>query len=209
MSDAAAGTLPGQKANEHYGVASYGKLGMWIFLLTDGMGFAGLLIGLAVLRAAAPTWPPDPEVDKLGIPFTAVMTFVLICSSVTMVLSLAAAQEGNRKALLTWLGATIAGGLFFLLGQVKEYTGLIHEGLGLSHDHFSSTFFVITSYHGLHVFTGVMYLIAMFLLSLKRPLNKSHTNLLEIAGLFWHFVDLVWILVFTFVYLIPNPPGAH
>ncbi len=210
MSEAAAVHAPG-KADPHFGTASSGKLGMWIFLLTDGMGFAGLLIGLAILRAGAPVWPPDPEVDKLGIPFTAVMTFVLICSSVTMVMALAAANEGNRKGLLGWLGATIAGGLFFLLGQAKEWTGLMKEGMTVTHDHFGGTFYVITGFHGLHVTTGVIYLTIIFLLSLKRPVDAKHSNLVEVAGLFWHFVDLVWILVFTFIYLIPSPqvPGAH
>ncbi len=206
MSDAATATaIPGQKPVPHFGSASYGKIGMWIFLITDGLGFAGLLIALAVLRAGATQWPPNPEADRLGIPFTAVMTFVLICSSVTMVLALAAAQDGNRKQLLAWLGATVGGGLFFLCGQVFEYRHLMHEGMTLAADHFAGTFFVITSYHGLHVLTGVIYLAVMLALSVRRPLGPAHINLLEIAGLFWHFVDLVWILVFTFVYLIPNP----
>ncbi|MSP60161.1 MAG: heme-copper oxidase subunit III [Myxococcales bacterium] len=179
---------------------------MWIFLLTDGFGFAGLLIGLAILRAGAPTWPPNPELDKLGIPFTAAMTFVLILSSVTMVMALAAAQEGNRKALCGWLAATVGGGLFFLIGQVVEWSELIHEGLTVTADHFGGTFFVITGFHGAHVFTGVLYLSIMLLLSTRRKLDAKHCNMLEIAGLFWHFVDLVWILVFTFIYLIPSPP---
>src|SRR5262249_51131802 len=137
MSEAAAAEHPvSRKVDPHFGTASHGKLGMWIFLLTDGMGFAGLLIGLAILRAGAPLWPPQPEIDHLGIPFTAVMTFVLICSSVTMVMALAAAHEGNRKGLLFWLGMTICGGLFFLLGQANEWTGLIKEGMTVTHDHF-------------------------------------------------------------------------
>jgi heme/copper-type cytochrome/quinol oxidase subunit 3 len=214
MSEAAAAHAPhGRKTtlnDPHFGKASYGKIGMWIFLLTDGFGFAGLLIGLAIIRGGAPTWPPNPELDKLGIPFTAVMTFVLILSSVTMVMALAAAQEKNRKATLGWLGATVAGGLFFLLGQAKEWSGLIHEGLGVTVDHFGGTFFVITGFHGLHVTIGVIYLICMLIATRKAVMGPKHSNLLEIAGLFWHFVDLVWILVFTFVYLIPTPPpGAN
>src|SRR5258708_5829883 len=116
MSDAAEHAID-SKVDPHFGVASHGKIGMWIFLLTDGFGFAGLLIALGILRAAAPAWPPNPELDKLGIPFTAVMTFVLICSSVTMVMALAASQEGNKRGTMGWLAATIAGGLFFLCGQ--------------------------------------------------------------------------------------------
>ncbi len=207
MSEAAIDHAPvGERVDPHFGTASNGKLGMWIFLLTDGFGFAGLLIALAILRSGAATWPPNPEIDKLGIPFTAVMTFVLILSSVTMVMALSAAHEGNRKGLVGWLAATVAGGLFFLLGQAKEWTGLISEGLTITSDHFGATFFVITGFHGLHVTTGVIYLFVILMLSLRRPIDHKHANLVEVAGLFWHFVDLVWILVFTFIYLIPSPP---
>jgi heme/copper-type cytochrome/quinol oxidase subunit 3 len=187
-----------------FGKATSGKLGMWIFLLTDAMSFGGLLLGYAILRSGSHNWP-DPS-TRLGIPFTAVMTFVLICSSVTMVLALAGAQEKNKKALVGWLAATIAGGLFFLGGQVYEYTHLIHEKhMGLSVDQMSSTFFITTGFHGLHVFTGVTYLTVILFLAMKGKFTdgpKASGNMVEIAGLFWHFVDLVWILVFTFIYLI-------
>jgi cytochrome c oxidase subunit III len=210
MSEAAVEHAIGTPVDPHFGTASHGKMGMWIFLLTDGMGFAGLLIALAIMRAGAPEWPPNPHIDHLGIPFTALMTFVLICSSVTMVMALAAGQDGNRRGLCGWLAATVGGGLFFLCGQAYEWTHLIEHGLTVTADHFGGTFYVITGFHGLHVFTGVSYLTVILLLSLRRPLDHGHNNLVEIAGLFWHFVDLVWILVFTFIYLIPSPTtGAH
>jgi heme/copper-type cytochrome/quinol oxidase subunit 3 len=208
MSTAAAEHAVGKKLDPHFGTASNGKLGMWIFLLTDGMGFAGLLIGLAIMRAGAPAWPPNPEVDKLGIPFTAVMTFVLILSSVTMVMALAACGEKNKKATMGWLAATIAGGLFFLCGQAKEWTGLIREGMTITSDHFGAFFYVVTGYHGLHVLTGVLYLTASLIRTSRKGTTPEHANFLEIAGLFWHFVDLVWILVFTFIYLIPSPQAV-
>jgi heme/copper-type cytochrome/quinol oxidase subunit 3 len=192
------------EAGFDFGRATSGKLGMWIFLLTDAMSFGGLLLGYAILRSGSHNWP-DPS-TRLGIPFTAVMTFVLICSSVTMVLALAGAQEKNKKALVGWLAATIAGGLFFLGGQVYEYTHLIHEKhMGLSVDQMSSTFFITTGFHGLHVFTGVTYLTVILFQSMTGKYTdgpKASANNVEIAGLFWHFVDLVWILVFTFIYLI-------
>src|SRR3954452_9296673 len=105
-----------------FGVATSGKLGMWIFLLTDAMSFGGLLLGYGILRSGSHNWP-DPA-TRLGIPFTAGMTFLLICSSVTMVMALAAAQEKNKKQMLLWLGLTILGGVMFLCGQAKEYTEL-------------------------------------------------------------------------------------
>ena len=185
------------------GSATSGKVGMWIFLLTDAMSFGGLLLAYGILRAGSHNWP-DPT-TRLGIPFTAGMTFDLICSSVTMVLALAAAQRKDKKWLLIWLGLTILGGAAFLGGQAKEYTGLIHEGAGMSVDQMWSTFFLTTGFHGLHVFTGVTYLSVIFVQALGGKFTdgpNATPNHLEVAGLFWHFVDLVWILVFTFIYLI-------
>jgi len=183
-----------------FGTASDGKVGMWIFLLTDAMSFSGLLLGYGILRSQSHNWPNPAE--RLGIPSTAVMTFALICSSVSMVLALEAAKERNRKGTIQWLCATIFGGLFFLGGQVREYTNLIHEGHVFSQDQFMSTFYSVTGFHGLHVFTGVTYLIIILIRTLKGHYTNGDYNHIEICGLFWHFVDLVWILVFTFVYLI-------
>ena len=179
-------------------VSSSGKLGMWIFLLTDAMSFGGLLLAYGILRGGAHHWP-NPE-ERLGIPFTAVMTFDLILSSVTMVLALSYAQEKNWAKVKLFLLLTIVGGLFFLGGQVYEYSHLIHEKHAtFGGDHMWSTFFSTTGFHGMHVTTGVIYLTVMWIRSLQ---GKATANGIEIAGLFWHFVDLVWILVFTFVYLI-------
>ena len=187
-----------------FGAATSGKVGMWIFLLTDAMSFGGLLLAYAILRSGSHNWP-DPA-QRLGIPFTAGMTFILICSSVTMVLALAAAQEKNKKMAAFWLGMTILGGLLFLSGQVKEYTELITEkGAGITVDNMWATFFIPTSFHGLHVFSGVTYLSVIFVQTLRGKYTdgpNASANNIEIAGLFWHFVDLVWILVFTFIYLI-------
>ena len=131
------------------------------------------------------------------------MTFVLIVISLTMVLALDAAKHGNAKKAVRWLLATASGGVFFLCGQVYEYRHLIHEGFTLPSGAFPATFYVITSFHGGHVFTGVSYLlITAFGVSRGKHLENG-TNFIEIMGLFWHFVDLIWILVFTLVYLIP------
>src|SRR5205814_8835409 len=158
---------------------------------------------------------PDPA-EFLGINFTAVMTFVLICSSVTMVLALDGAQRKNKRVLCRYLFLTICGGLFFLCGQVYEYTHLMHgphmtlSGIAFFEHHardprFASTFFSITGFHGMHVFTGVTYLTVTLVMAMRGKYTdgpNASANHVEIAGLFWHFVDLVWILVFTFVYLI-------
>lgn len=195
--------------DKQFGKASPGKIGMWLFLGTDAMSFSGLLIGYAVLRASKP-WP-NPVEALGGVELSAFMTFILICSSVSMVLSIDACKMGDRKKMLKWLGLTIFGGVIFLGIQAYEYTHLIRD-LGLSlkpweykgvvYNHFGPTFYAVTGFHGLHVLTGVIYLMVMYGLGRSGRFDNANYNQLEIAGLFWHFVDLVWILVFTFVYLL-------
>ncbi len=187
-----------------YGSATAGKIGMWIFLVSDALSFAGLLIAYGILRGGAAVWhhPGEPQ---LGINFTAGLTFLLICSSVTMVLAYAAAREGNRKQAALWLAATALGGVLFLTGQFHEYFGIWHpgltkEGLVFGQSAYASTFYVITSFHGAHVFSGVCYILVTLAQWLRGKTDAGH---IELLGLFWHFVDLIWILVFTFVYLVP------
>lgn len=186
---------------DDFGVATTGKIGMWIFLLSDALSFAGLLLGYAILRAGSATWPVPSQ--ELGINFTALLTFLLICSSVTMVLAFAAATEKDKGKTSLYLGLTILGGLLFLLGQRHEYTELIHRGLTFGSSNFMSTFYVITSFHGCHVATGVLYL-SIVLIQVRRGkfVEDGNHSPIELVGLFWHFVDLIWILVFTFVYLL-------
>lgn len=192
--------------DQQFGKASPGKIGMWIFLVTDGLSFSGFLIAYAVLRAIK-DWP-NPIHALGGVGLSGFMTFLLICSSVSMVMAIDCCKRKDRQGMLNWLAATIAGGIAFLGIQVYEYTHLIgHMGMSFSnyiHGNplFASTFFAITGFHGLHVFSGVIYLITMYVLAYKGHFDNGDYNMLEIAGLFWHFVDLVWILVFTFVYLL-------
>lgn len=176
---------------------SWGKLGMWVFLAGDAMSFGGLICAYAALRIGDPNWPIPYE--HLGIALTAVMTFLLICSSVTMVKGLEAIQHGDRAGLRKFLGLTILGGSMFLAMQAYEWTHLMHGGLSLG-TLFGATFFVLTGFHGCHVFSGVVYL-SIVLLNAGKYTAQDH-NGVEIVGLYWHFVDLVWILIFTFVYLI-------
>jgi cytochrome c oxidase subunit III len=195
----------------HFGQASLGKIGMWFFLCSDALSFGGLLLAYGILRGSSTQWH-NPGEPQLGINFTAGLTFLLICSSVTMVLAHAAAVEGKRKETLLFLGLTILGGALFLTGQFKEYfgiggPGLVDEGLVFGHSAYASTFYLITSFHGCHVFTGVTYLTVIFIRTLLGKYDGGKHNHIEIAGLFWHFVDLVWIIVFTFVYLVPSSPS--
>jgi heme/copper-type cytochrome/quinol oxidase subunit 3 len=181
---------------------SWGKLGMWLFLAGDAMSFGCLIVGYGILRHASKTWPVPAEV--LGINLTAFMTFLLIVSSVWMVLSLSAIQNGEMARFKKFLGLTILGGIVFLGCQAYEWTHLLTEvlpkyNLSFSKDLFATTFFVLTGFHGMHVTGGVIYNICVLAAVSRGRYQAKHV---EIAGLYWHFVDLVWILIFTFVYLL-------
>lgn len=184
--------------------ATPGKIGMWIFLTTDAMSFSGFLIAYAWMRTKL-DWPNPAE--HLGIFLSGIATFLLICSSVSMVLAIDACKARNRQGMLNWLLVTIIGGATFLGIQAYEYTHLVHQGITLTNfahgtSLFGSTFYMITGFHGLHVATGVGYLIWEYINARNGHYDNGDYNRLEILGLFWHFVDLVWILVFTFIYLL-------
>jgi cytochrome c oxidase subunit III len=197
-----------------FGRATHGKIGMWIYLCTDAMTFAGFLLGYALLRGRTPNWPVPANV--LGLELSSIMTFILILSSVTMVIAQAKGEARNRKGLITYLAITAFGGLCFLGMQAYEYTHLIHSGMTLAHvnmvdaqgvpldiaPQFAQTFFIVTSFHGLHVLSGVIYLLIILGRAIAGKFDNGDVNHVEVCGLFWHFVDLVWILVFTFMYLI-------
>ncbi len=184
---------------------SWGKLGMWVFLAGDAMSFGTLLAGYAILRGNSANWPVPTEI--LGISLTAFMTFLLICSSVTMVKGLDAIKRGDQAGLVKFLWLTVGGGIIFLGLQAYEWTHLIQVGLGLADNKwgdslFGTTFYIITGFHGMHVTGGVIYLAVIAMRGAKGAYSATNWNEVEIAGLYWHFVDLVWILVFTFIYLL-------
>ena len=187
---------------------SLGKLGMWLFLISDAMSFGALLAAYGAIRAGAAAWAPPSE--TLGISLTAFMTLLLIGSSVTMVKALEAIQDGNQSRMCTLLGLTILGGLIFLGLQAYEWTHLIKHGLTLTtlphgvsgSTLFGPTFFTITGFHGAHVTGGVIYLTCILIQGLRGHYTADYNHKVEILGLYWHFVDLVWIMVFTFVYLL-------
>jgi cytochrome c oxidase subunit III len=179
---------------------SWGKLGMWLFLAADAMSFGGLLAGYGALRYGDPNWPRPSSI--LGIQLTAMMTFLLVCSSVTMVEALAGFRAGNQAKLRKFLALTILGGITFLSLQAFEWTHLIEHGQSIQRNNFGATFFILTGFHGMHVFSGVVYLSTILVRALMGAYENPHNNEIEIGALYWHFVDLIWILVFTFVYLL-------
>ena len=206
MSDAAVAHHPGvEPAESPLTPESWGKLGMWIFLAGDAMGFGVLLASYGAARAGSLDWP-NPA-THLGIQLTALMTFLLICSSVTMVKSLEALKRSDLPKARMFLGLTVLGGLIFLGLQAYEWTHLIHGGLKVFGNPwgatlFGASFYIITGFHGLHVTGGVIYLTAVLLAVSRIPDMHYNYVITEVAGLYWHFVDLVWIMVFTFIYLL-------
>jgi cytochrome c oxidase subunit 3 len=204
MTDAHAAALPA-----HWGGgaapfgASWQKTMMWIFIVTDGLLFSGLLCGYGFLRMASPLpWPRQSEV--FSIPFIALMTFILITSSMFMGTAVTAARLGDRGRMLLNLSLTIAGGAAFLGCQAREWTTLIHEGARLTGNpwgapQFGQTFFVLTGFHGSHVLSGLVILTITLIRSL---MGKTPAQGVELAGLYWHFVDLVWVFIFTLFYLL-------
>jgi len=178
---------------------------MWIFLAGDAVGFGTLLAGYGAMRGTSADWPNPYEV--LGINLTAIMTFLLICSSVTMVKALEWLSRGDRNRAKMFLLLTAAGGAIFVSLQAYEWTHLIHRGLHINGNPwgaslFGTSFFLVTGFHGLHVTAGVIYLLATIGVVSRRPRAMDSYNFVEITGLYWHFVDLVWIMVFTFMYLL-------
>ena len=178
------------------------KLAMWAFLGSECLLF-GALISTYLLYRGRSVSGPRPD-DVYDIPYTSVSSFVLLMSSLTMVLALAAIQRGDQRRLRVWLLATALLGASFIAGQVYEFTAFIREGLTIKTNLFGSSFFTLTGFHGAHVTLGVVMLLSLWNLSLRGNLTADRAEVVEIAGLYWHFVDVVWIVIFTVVYLIPS-----
>ncbi len=179
------------------------KLGMWVFLGSEVMFFTALIGSYIILRVAQPgAWVGHPNQTPLNIPVTAVNTFLLICSSVTMVKAFAAAQDGLQKQLRLWLVATVLIGASFVGVQVYEYRELIGHGFTPASSLFGSTFYTMTGFHGFHVTMGVICMIYVTLQAFRGRYTAQDHRGVEVIGLYWHFVDLVWIILFTIVYLV-------
>jgi cytochrome c oxidase subunit 3 len=196
------------------------KLGMWLFIVSDALTFSALLMGYSYVRASSDQWP-TPFAFSPSIIFSTVMTLCLLSSSLTMVMAVAASARKDRRKVRLWIFATILGGLSFLILHMYEWKHLIDEGLrpfGLKEGStfaevwahrwpqapplFGATFFAITGLHMFHVFTGVCYL-AWIALRVHRMRHED----VEISGLYWHFVDLVWMFVFPLIYLMSVDMG--
>jgi heme/copper-type cytochrome/quinol oxidase subunit 3 len=178
------------------------KLGMWLFLGSECLLFGGLITTYLLYRVPAPGTGIGPG-DLYDIPFTSITSFVLLMSSLTMVLAVSALEASDHFRFRLWTVATALLGSVFISGQVYEFTVFLREGLGFTTNRSSSAFFTLTGFHGVHVTLGIVMLVSMLLFSLRGHLPAAKAEVAEVVGLYWHFVDVVWILIFTVVYLIP------
>lgn len=176
------------------------KLGFWIFLSSESVFFACLIVGYLVYHGKheAGIGPKD----LFSIPLTTISTFVLLMSSLAMVLAVNSAQEGQAKRAMRWVWATAGMGLVFLGFQVYEFSHFVSQGLTLASSLFGTTFYVLTGFHGAHVAVGVIWLLSLLYHGRRGGLSTDKALDVEVAGLYWHFVDVVWIVLFTVIYLL-------
>jgi cytochrome c oxidase subunit 3/cytochrome o ubiquinol oxidase subunit 3 len=178
------------------------KLLMWLFLGSEAMFFGALIATYLLYRGKSVSGPYPGHGFEYNIPYTSVSSFVLLMSSLTMVLALAAIQRGDQRGLRTWLLATAMLGLVFVGGQAFEFASFVEQGVTIHTNVFGSSFFTLTGFHGAHVTVGIVILLSLFVMALRGRFTPENSLTIEIAGLYWHFVDVVWILIFTLVYLI-------
>lgn len=183
---------------------SNGKIAIWLFLGSEVMFFTGLIGAYIVLRNAQVSWPaPYDEGYPLNVPVTALNTFFLICSSVTLVAGLQAIQAGKQMAGSWWLAATTVIGAIFVGIQMYEYYELVaHKNMLPWTDLFGSCFYTMTGFHGFHVALGVIAMGVVTAMSFSGKFSPRNFAVVEHVGLYWHFVDLVWIILFPIVYLM-------
>jgi heme/copper-type cytochrome/quinol oxidase subunit 3 len=176
------------------------KLAIWTFIGSECLFFASLITTFVIYRDSHAKGP-GPK-DVFGIPLVTSGTAVLLFSSFFVVMALNGAQQGNRKKLLTWLSLTVLCGMFFVGMQVYEFTHFVHEGMGYTTNLFASSFFTLTGFHGTHVAIGTLWLGTLLKDAYKGRIPPAKALNLEIAALYWHFVDVVWIIIFPVVYLM-------
>lgn len=178
------------------------KLGMWLFIVSDAITFSAVIFAYGYLRLAAAGWPRPFETPSIAN--ATVMTFVLLSSSVAMVLAVRASSSGKVSGAVGWLVATALGGVIFDILHIREWLGLIGEGVRPFHNPwgtpmFGAAFFTMTGLHMLHVTIGVVYLLVIAVGFRRRKFSAVDV---EVSGLYWHFVDLVWMFIFPLVYLL-------
>jgi cytochrome c oxidase subunit 3/cytochrome o ubiquinol oxidase subunit 3 len=181
---------------------SNNKMAMWLFLGSECLLFGGLISTYMLYRGRLADGPGPMQI--YDIPFTSVSSFVLLMSSLTMVLAVSAAQRRDDDRTNLWLTVTAVLGATFVGGQIYEFTAFYREGLGFTTSLFGSSFYTLTGFHGVHVSVGVLMLLATVGIIKRNKATGDKAEAVELVGLYWHFVDVVWIVIFTLVYLIPS-----
>ena len=205
MTDMAAALKEELVGHDHEHVTTTGisneKLAMWTFLGSECLLFGGLISTFILYKFRA----ADGETphDLYDILFTSISSFVLLMSSLTMVLAVSAIQRRDLRAMRGWLHNTAMLGVVFISGQVYEFNEFVNEGYGFTHSPAWSAFFTLTGFHGVHVTIGIIMLVSTVALSFGGRITQERAEAVEIVGLYWHFVDVVWIFIFAVVYLIP------
>lgn len=196
------GHLPTSDVDHAYTTTglNHRKLLMWVFLGSDCLFFGSLIATYMVYRGQSLVGPYPTDI--IDVPVTTISTFVLLCSSFAMVQALAATNRDDQKGIQLWLLATAFMGSIFISFQIYEFNAFRAEGLKIDTNLFGSTFFTLTGFHGAHVTLGIVWLLSLFIVARKGRLGPRTALDVEIAGLYWHFVDIVWIVIFTLLYLI-------
>jgi cytochrome c oxidase subunit 3/cytochrome o ubiquinol oxidase subunit 3 len=181
---------------------SNNKLAMWLFLGSECLLFGGLISTYMLYRGRHEGGPGPSQI--FDIPLTSVSSFILLMSSLTMVLAVNSAKRKDDRNTNLWLVVTALLGALFVGGQVYEFTAFYQEGLGFTTSLFGSSFYTLTGFHGVHVTVGVIMLLALVGMISRNRVTGDKAEVVEMVGLYWHFVDVVWVVIFTLVYLIPS-----
>jgi heme/copper-type cytochrome/quinol oxidase subunit 3 len=180
---------------------SNNKLAMWLFLGSECLLFGGLISTYMLYRGRRGNDPGPSQI--FDIPLTSLSSFILLMSSLTMVLAVNSAKRKDDANTKLWLTVTALLGALFVGGQVYEFTAFYQEGLGFTTSLFASSFFTLTGFHGVHVTLGVIMLLSLVGIIGRGRISGDKAEVVEMVGLYWHFVDVVWVVIFTLVYLIP------
>jgi heme/copper-type cytochrome/quinol oxidase subunit 3 len=204
LSDLAAALKEELVGPDHEHVTTTGisneKLAMWTFLGSECLLFGGLISTFILYKVRAADGETPHEL--YDILFTSISSFVLLMSSLTMVLAVSAIQRADLRAMRGWLCTTALLGVVFISGQVYEFTEFLNEGYGFTHSPAWSAFYSLTGFHGVHVTIGIIMLLSVVALSFRGHITQKNAEAVEIVGLYWHFVDVVWVVIFSIVYLI-------
>ena len=203
MAIADTAALDERPAEEHHkpGGISSSLLGMVLFIASEVMFFGGLFGAYFTIRSAATEWPP-PDTPHLSAPYAAILTTILVASSVTMQFGVWAIRKNNQRRLVLWLAVSLLLGAIFLCMQALEYANLIEEGLTLSSGVFGSTFYTLTGFHGAHVAGGAAFILIVLLRARSGQFTARYHDTVEMASYYWHFVDVVWLGLFSTIYLL-------